>query len=83
VLDLLQITTRGSYGEVRQGKGNGGRPKGGGGFTSGQRNRAGAASDAVISDEPIRRPGSILDRGKEREEGEDHRVYIGGVALGW
>jgi hypothetical protein len=83
VLDLLQIITRLSYGEVRRGKGNGWRPKGGGGFTSGQRNRAGAAADAVSSDEPICRPGSVLERGKEREEGEDHRVYIGGVALGW
>jgi hypothetical protein len=39
-------------------------------------------ADVVSSDEPIRRPGSVSKRGKEREEGEDRRVYIGGVALG-
>jgi hypothetical protein len=73
---------RGSYGEVHRGKGNGGRPKGGGGFSSGHRNRAGAMADVVSSDEPICRSGSISERGKEREEGEDRRVYIGGVTLG-
>jgi hypothetical protein len=52
-LGLLRLGTKENHEELRQSKGGGGRPKGGGDFTSGSRNRRILSSGTVSCDDQI------------------------------